>query len=900
MSRLYFLFICYLTALTCYAQNSSFPDIAHHLNHADMFQQMFPQEKVYLHFDNTGYFKGERMWFKAYVTKAGQRVAQAGSATTNYAPTDISRVLYVDLLNPSGDVVEQRKLKIDDDGTARGDIGLDSILATGFYEVRAYTRYMLNWGSTGIFSRVFPIFKAPLSVGDYSHPEIDQLSYRRRLPERWFDPDTTAMLSGAEGKPRNAKGYIVNFYPEGGDLVKGLRSRVAVEVLNRDFRHEAVKGLIVDRSGAAVAMMQTGENGRGVFEIQPMTDSLELVLTDTHGRRHRFDLPTVKDEGCVVRMNTIDDVLTTRIEFSDALQGRLMGYAVMNGGNIVQADTLKVVRHVNLELDRHALPAGVNQLTLFSADGQILAERLFFLCPPTLAHDSIGIEVLSPERLSPCCPVKLSLQTQPNAMLSFSAVDAGTMVQGHGVDIRTWMQLLSDIRGYVPHPDYYFESDDREHRLAADTLMLVQGWRRYDWELMTDQKPWVTGLRHLQTIEDGLYVYGRLRRAANRWRKSNRVDGVAVKAFLYNTKGEHLVGETTTDSLGNYAFRLPDLTGEWEMQITTRVASKLKTYTVAIDRRFKPQSRWLERDETQKTASPEANLFVQPDTLGDSDDEFEANGQLVRRTGQRDFATKVVTVKKRRRYFDSSVVTWYDEYSGRRTASLYYDCDDASDEYTDRGEVIPKVYNFLTARNSSFNRWDIPGESPDMFNHGRQFAENAYEGGLIYGGRPIVWIINNRYGGITGAGRMKHFSPLIILKSGIVPNPLHLYIDEVKSIYISEDPNVWEKYVVQSDITAKNPVTIFIYTHPVFSTESKKGRRRTFFQGFNVPSTFEMTDYSIFPPMDDFRRTLYWNPDVRTDKDGRATIEFYNNSTCRKMYLSVEGMTAEGQCLTYQ
>ena len=28
------------------------------------------QEKVYLHFDNTGYFLGEKIWFKAYVTRA--------------------------------------------------------------------------------------------------------------------------------------------------------------------------------------------------------------------------------------------------------------------------------------------------------------------------------------------------------------------------------------------------------------------------------------------------------------------------------------------------------------------------------------------------------------------------------------------------------------------------------------------------------------------------------------------------------------------------------------------------------------------------------------------------------------------------------------------------------------
>ena len=84
------------------------------------------QEKVYLHFDNTGYFMGEKMWFTAYVVRAD-----------GHRPGVRSRVLYVELLNPGGDVVQRRKLKIDDRGHAHGDFSLDSLYGTGFYEVRA-------------------------------------------------------------------------------------------------------------------------------------------------------------------------------------------------------------------------------------------------------------------------------------------------------------------------------------------------------------------------------------------------------------------------------------------------------------------------------------------------------------------------------------------------------------------------------------------------------------------------------------------------------------------------------------------------------------------------------------------------------------------------------------------
>ena len=111
------------------------------------FNLLYPQEKVYLHFDNTGYFIGETIWFKAYVVRA-----DTGK------PTDLSGVLYVELLNAAGDVVERRKLEVEE-GQARGDIRLDKLLPSGFYEVRAYTRYMTNWGTGACFSRGSPFLR---------------------------------------------------------------------------------------------------------------------------------------------------------------------------------------------------------------------------------------------------------------------------------------------------------------------------------------------------------------------------------------------------------------------------------------------------------------------------------------------------------------------------------------------------------------------------------------------------------------------------------------------------------------------------------------------------------------------------------------------------------------------
>src|ERR1035437_2245235 len=62
------------------------------------FSEEYPQEKVYLHFDNTSYYLGETIWFKAYVVRADR-----------HHLTNLSRVLYVELLNAEGHLLDTRK-----------------------------------------------------------------------------------------------------------------------------------------------------------------------------------------------------------------------------------------------------------------------------------------------------------------------------------------------------------------------------------------------------------------------------------------------------------------------------------------------------------------------------------------------------------------------------------------------------------------------------------------------------------------------------------------------------------------------------------------------------------------------------------------------------------------------
>ena len=79
------------------------------------------------------------------------------------------------------------------------------------------------------------------------------------------------------------------------------------------------------------------------------------------------------------------------------------------------------------------------------------------------------------------------------------------------------------------------------------------------------------------------------------------------------------------------------------------------------------------------------------------------------------------------------------------------------------------------------------------------------------------------------------------------------------------------------------------------SVKGAKGVRKTWLEGYSKVKEFYLPDYRILPREGDYRRTLYWNPELMPDKEGRATIQFYNNSRCRRPRISVNVLDADGR-----
>lgn len=819
------------------------------VNRINLFNRYLPQEKVYLHFDNTAYFMGEKMWFKAYVLRSD-----------NHHATDVSRVLYVELLDRSGNVVETQKLPIGAMGQADGVFDLRNVLAGGFYEVRAYTRYMLNWDSSWLFSRVFPIFETPGKEGDYSRPSLGKTAWQVRESEKVPTKEKTGI---SFAKPEDGN---IAFFPEGGHLVENLSCRVAFEIRDR-------QGLPVNGTGELscgderLCSVSTSQNGRGVFSLVAQPGKIySLNLKDKRGRLYRQELPVAEKEGCSMRLTRSGKSWCVNLNTTTSFAQDSLGIVLTAHGALKHVDVVAGSRSIYLSLPDSAIADGVNRVSVVNGAGQVLADRLFFQYPRTL-KDSISVTVKETSLL-PSSPINLSFHAPPSTIFSLSVRDADTEKNISSLDCENWLLLAGELHGYVSHPEYYFESDDAEHREAADLLMLVQGWRRYDLSQMMGKK----NFKIVHPVEKGLSISGRLKGPQKKAIVSNQ----NLRFRLYNELGQSLSGNAVTDSLGYYVIEVPPCDGEWNMFVHIP-----KKYSIEIDRNFSPSPRslsLLELMRPQDATAAMTSFHYSRNT--DEVLEKPAGISMLSRVHM------LPTVVKKKHFWESGIA-WDNITEGKEVSYLYYNIDKERDRLLDKGEEIPYIYEWLKQKNHAF-KGDYR-ELFDAFNPAFWYDKDVCD--FSYNGNPILWMLDNSPRCITNGLPFTGTVPL--MKSRTIDD-MPVTMGEVKAIYITEAPNVWKRYLV-GNAWAKigNMATVFVYTHKMFR-KCPKNLRHTFFDGYSPAVEFYSPGYGELPSNEDFRRTLYWNPYVRTNKEGYVDLRICNTGTCRQLIISAEAITPDG------
>jgi hypothetical protein len=71
-----------------------------------------------------------------------------------------------------------------------------------------------------------------------------------------------------------------------------------------------------------------------------------------------------------------------------------------------------------------------------------------------------------------------------------------------------------------------------------------------------------------------------------------------------------------------------------------------------------------------------------------------------------------------------------------------------------------------------------------------------------------------------------------------------------------------------------------------------RNARQTLFEGYSKVQKFSSGIY--MPGVREHYRTLYWNPSLRSDDEGKASIEFYNTQFGREIEIDACGITSEG------
>ncbi len=824
------------------------------------FSKNVPQEKVYLHFDNTSYYQGDHIWFKCYTITSAQ-----------HQLSKLSKTLYVELLNPGGEVVDKRVLKIEN-GQCHGDFMLNQLpFYSGFYEVRAYTKYMLNFDDDIIFSRLLPVFDKPKEEGDFEE--------KKMLKYGMFGPG--GRYPTKRGKPEKGKAVNLRFFPEGGNLVQGIASRLAFEVTDAIGNPIDITGIVVDEKKQELCSFATLHEGRGVFPYTPGADKRKAIV-EYSGKKYQFDLPPGLSHGVVMEVDNLayTDSMGITLRKNSNTPVEILGMVILNGGKLRYYCLANIADdEICFKIGKVQLPSGVSQVVLFNRNGEILCDRLVFTSkgnqldikaktnkPAYQPYELVDMEIsVADKEANPVCTT-----------FSLSVRDGANEVD-YQHDILTDLLLMSEIKGYVRNPSYYFEDNDNARQAALDLLLMVQGWRRYSWKQMAGVEPFE--IKHLP--EQGIVTNGKVVILVRQKPKPD-VDVLLLlqKRGKEDEEGGNFIESFVTDSLGRFSF-VSDIPGKWNMMLSVKEKGKRKDHRILLDRVFSPEPKRYDYAEMQINIAGKKNRGIPDEVMpGQLENEVDLTSVLIAyedSLAKAGISEKVhhlseVTIKAKRKTKERDI------YKNRSTSVAYYDVPSEYDDIYDNGKYIgDDMHQLLANMNRDFSI--------------RSGGPNEY---LLYKNRLPLFIIN--YERIDLTRGMGYFNYKLI--------GLHA----IKSIYINENISTICQYVVPSPgitcmgLAKEFSCVVFIETYPdgKIPVRGAKGIRKTWLEGYSPVKEFYNPDYSVLPPEPDYRRTLYWNPSVTTDEHGHTKINFYNNSRCKNISISAETITPQGMIGVYK
>ena len=194
-------------------------------NRFNQYGGQYLQEKLYVHTDRSFYLAGEIIWFKIYDVDGGSN-----------RPLDLSKMAYIEVISADQKALVQAKIQLAN-GTGSGSFFLPLSFNSGVYKIRAYTNWMKNYSPDYFFEKPVTIVNSLKTLG----------------------------ISQAV----NTSAFDIQFFPEGGNLVDGIQSKIAFRIVDQNGKGVDCRGAIIDQNGDTIVQFRPLKFGIGHFYFTP-------------------------------------------------------------------------------------------------------------------------------------------------------------------------------------------------------------------------------------------------------------------------------------------------------------------------------------------------------------------------------------------------------------------------------------------------------------------------------------------------------------------------------------------------------------------------------------------------------------------------------------------------------
>lgn len=744
-----------------------------------------------------------------------------------------SKVLHVDLIGPQNNIVVSQTQKLVE-GKSKGVLNLPKKLPSGNYQLRSYTNWMRNYDDAFFFTKKLKI--------------IDKESH-------------TTVVKGDNPK------LDVQFLPEGGYAVNNLTGIMAFKTVGEDGLGKSIKGSVVDSNNKPVAFIKTLQDGAGFFPFKPKAGEKYTALLDNG---ISYEIPKALDEGYVITARNNKKTIKVKVQASEGLQKKsfyIVGH-VRNKKYYQGKFKFGVNPVINFEISKTKIPSGVMTLTLFDEDKKPWCERLVFvnnqeeLVIHTELYNTNRTNSLK-KRDSLVLGIKVTdTEGRPvSANLSVAVTDVGQVVKDrHSKNILTYLLLESEIKGHIEKPALLFENSNRNTIQNLDLVMLTHGWRKFNW-----REIWDPSLNIVKTFPfaKGLPVSGTVKGQSNR-----ALTNSTIKIFAKSKTDVFKSYTTKTDDKG--VFLINDLNLNDSIQIAIN----------AYDHNERPiKIRTEFEDRTDRALPlPRHNGIGH---YGSLQDRAYLKGSLNRRKEDSIFNFKNVT------RLNEVVVTQKRVEKEKRTSPSAHGVTPDATVYMKDSYALDFIQ--LLAR--------VPGV--------RVIGAGDNARVSIRGGGAPLWVLDgfpvSTPTSSIGQG-ISTDSNKGIAEQGVRSRAPRAIPPGIKNL----NPFDVERMEVIKGASASfygsraGDGVILVYTKKVGSWEASANvdlsHGHTIF-GHAATKEFYSPQYGkkqLAHNLPDHRATLYWNPSITTDGNGKALVPFFNSDIAKEIQVDVQGLSVYG------